>query len=86
MREIHFEGIQAGKNPVIHLAKSQAHQDGPAYWPGVCIVSLGAAAVMRFRSKVTGDSNASALACSAGPSRGSRGIACQFCTDRACIM
>ena len=32
----------------------QAHQDGPAYWPGVCIVSLGAAAVMRFRSKAIG--------------------------------
>lgn len=29
----------------------QAHQDGPAYYPGVCIMSLGSAAVMRFRRK-----------------------------------
>ena len=27
------------------------HQDGPLYHPGVCIVSLGAPAVMRFTRK-----------------------------------
>lgn len=30
-----------------------AHEDGPAYFPGVCILSLGAPAVMRFRRKPT---------------------------------
>lgn len=34
------------------------HQDGPAYFPGVCILSLGAAAVMRFRQKPGDDSGA----------------------------
>jgi hypothetical protein len=28
-----------------------SHEDGPAYFPGVCIVSLGAPAVIRFRRK-----------------------------------
>ena len=39
----------------------QAHRDGPAYWPGVCIVSLGATAVMRFRSKANGEDSAGEL-------------------------
>ena len=32
----------------------QAHEDGPAYHPGVCILSLGGSAVMRFHQKVAG--------------------------------
>lgn len=35
-----------------HLPTSaQPHEDGPAYYSGVCIVSMGAPAVIRFRAK-----------------------------------
>lgn len=30
---------------------AQPHEDGPAYHPGVCIVSMGGPAVIRFRPK-----------------------------------
>ena len=30
----------------------QSHQDGPIYHPGVCILSLGASAVMHFYEKL----------------------------------
>lgn len=42
--------------PLMHASALQAHQDGPAYYPGVCILSLAAPAVMRFRRKPSDDS------------------------------
>ena len=38
-----------------------SHQDGPIYHPGVCILSLGASAVMNFRQKLPGGKPATLL-------------------------
>ncbi|KAK9839233.1 hypothetical protein WJX81_003012 [Elliptochloris bilobata] len=38
------------------------HQDGPLYYPGVCILSLGGPAVLRFRRKISGGIAAEAAA------------------------
>ena len=38
-----------------------SHQDGPIYNPGVCILSLGASAVMNFRQKLAGGNPANLL-------------------------
>jgi alkylated DNA repair protein alkB family protein 6 len=60
MERMHQDTRTYGPHPPNHVLVNAyspgqgilPHQDGPAYWPGVCILSLAAPAVIRFRRKL----------------------------------
>lgn len=56
-------------------ASEQAHEDGPAYFPVVAIVSLGASAVIKFTRKRTEEGSASGMPSQPAPRPGAEDAA-----------